>query len=118
MDKQMPDNKPPQGQIKLTVLNDELIGFRNLLWTLGRCRKEARCRMTGSLIPKGSKAWRPLGNPATRYERISESWMSQQRGTVSGQSVSDATKSDSASGSQKDSPSALPPPSLDKPEHQ
>lgn len=66
-------------QNALTVLNDELIGFRNLLWTIGRCRKEARCRMTGMLIPEGSMAWRPLGNPANRYERISASWMAKQR---------------------------------------
>lgn len=61
--------KPQSG---VTVLSEEMVGYLGLLWTISKARKETQCRVTGLRINRGDKAWRPQGNGANRFYRISE----------------------------------------------
>lgn len=63
----------------VTVLSEDLLGFRGLLWTLAKQRKESKCWITGLTIYKNEMAWRPQGNSAHRYQRISQYAMNKLR---------------------------------------
>lgn len=45
------------------------------IWSLGRARKDVRCRITEKVIAKGELCWRPITNDMNRYHRISTAGM-------------------------------------------
>lgn len=49
----------------------EHIRWGRQLWSIAKMRKEHRCVMTNSIIPKGGDGYRPITNAGNRYERIS-----------------------------------------------
>jgi len=63
--------------VALQILSPDLIGLRTRcgrqLWALVKLRKRAKCEVTGKDI--SGMAWRPEGNAANRWERISEDGM-------------------------------------------
>jgi hypothetical protein len=44
------------------------------LWVRSKLRKERRCWRCKALIPKGQRAWRPVGNELHRSERVCGCW--------------------------------------------
>jgi hypothetical protein len=55
----------------MKILNDGLIGFKDMLWVKSKARKPTICWITQKPINMGDEAWRPLGNSANRFRRIS-----------------------------------------------
>ena len=60
----------------ITVEGEGLIGIRSGpewdggLWTSCITRKPFECVMTGKTYPKGTKAFRPIGNGMNRMKRL------------------------------------------------
>lgn len=57
----------------------EHIRYGRQLWTIAKMRKEHRCIMTDSIIPKGDDGYRPITNAGNRYERISPAFFEANR---------------------------------------
>jgi hypothetical protein len=59
-------------------LSESLVAIDGVLWTKTSARKPATCRLSGKIISKGTKVYRPsLSNKADRRHRVLASVLDQ-----------------------------------------
>lgn len=56
------------------VLNEGLVAIKRngerMLWSARSLRKPGKCAACQSVLPTGTEAFGPIGNPQYRYERL------------------------------------------------